>query len=166
MPRLPLIVCQLSLGCSLLYIERRIHRYGISRGRLTVIGDVIIRVEDYEDLDGRDDAHKLVKEGMVEAWQRRLDLPQKERHTFAFLPNVSSKLRARWFVAKRETLIIESIIDVCQSVTWKMRLRVRSSTGIFLGLGLGGMVKQNLIRHFLPKKCLINRKYNRSLLSL
>ena len=32
-----------------------------------MIGDVIIRVEDYEDPDGRDNARKLVEEGMVEA---------------------------------------------------------------------------------------------------
>jgi hypothetical protein len=33
-----------------------------------------IRVEDYEDPDGRDNARKLVEEGVVEAWQRRWDL--------------------------------------------------------------------------------------------
>ena len=70
-----------------LYIQRRIHRYRISRGLPTVIGDVIIRVEDYEDPDGRDNARKLVEEGMVEAWQRRWDLSQKGRHTYAFFPN-------------------------------------------------------------------------------
>ena len=37
-------------------LQRRIHRYRISRGLPTVIGDVIIRVEDYEDPDGRDNA--------------------------------------------------------------------------------------------------------------
>ena len=37
-----------------LYIQRRIHRYRISRGLPTVIEDVIIRVKDYEDPDGRD----------------------------------------------------------------------------------------------------------------
>ena len=42
-------------------------RYRISRGLPTVIGDVIIRVEDYEDPDGRDNVRKLVEEGMVEA---------------------------------------------------------------------------------------------------
>ena len=75
-----------------LYIQRRIHRYRISRGLSTVIGDVIIRVEDYEDPDDRDNARKLVEEGMVEAWQRRWDLSHKERHTYAFFPNVSSRL--------------------------------------------------------------------------
>ena len=59
-----------------LYIQTRIHLYRISRGLPTVIGDVIIRVEDYEDPDGRDNAWKLVEEGMVEAWQRRWDLSQ------------------------------------------------------------------------------------------
>ena len=53
-----------------LYIQRRMHRYRISR-LPTVIGDVSIRVEDYEDPDGRDNARKLVEEGMVEAWQKR-----------------------------------------------------------------------------------------------
>ena len=54
-----------------LYIQRRIHRYRISRGLPTFIGDVIIRVEDYEDLGGRDNARELVEEGMGEAWQRK-----------------------------------------------------------------------------------------------
>ena len=56
-----------------LYIQRRIHRYRISRG----LSSVIIRVEYYEDPDGRDNARKLVEEGMVETWQRRWDLSQK-----------------------------------------------------------------------------------------
>jgi hypothetical protein len=59
-----------------LYIQRRIHRYRISRGLPTFIGDVIIRVEDYEDPDGRDNARTLVKEELEEAWQRRWDLSQ------------------------------------------------------------------------------------------
>ena len=45
--------------------QRRIHRYRISRGLPTVIEDVIIRVEDDEDPDGRDNARKLVEEWMV-----------------------------------------------------------------------------------------------------
>ena len=53
-----------------LYIQRRIHRYRISRRLPTVIGYVFIRVEDYDDPDGRDNVRKLVGEGMVEAWQR------------------------------------------------------------------------------------------------
>ena len=53
------------------------HRYRISRGLQTIIGDVIIRVEEYDDPDGRDNVRKLVEEGMVEAWQRRWDLSQK-----------------------------------------------------------------------------------------
>ena len=51
------------------------------------------------DPDGRDNARKLVEEGMGEAWQRRWDLSQKGRHTYAFFPNDSSRLRTRWFVA-------------------------------------------------------------------
>ena len=88
---LPVVAGELPIN---LYIQRRIHRYRISRGLPTVIGDVIIRVDDYEDPDGRDNARKL-----VEAWQRRWDLSQKGRHTYAFFPNVSSRLRTRWFVA-------------------------------------------------------------------
>ena len=49
-----------------LYIQRRIHRYRISRGIPTVIGDVIIRVEDYEVPDGRGNARKLVEEAMAD----------------------------------------------------------------------------------------------------
>ena len=48
-----------------LYIQRRIHRYRISRGLPIVIGDVIIRVENYEDPGGIENARKLVGEGMV-----------------------------------------------------------------------------------------------------
>ena len=76
------------------YIQRRIHRYRISRGLPTVIGDVIIRVG-YEDPDGRDNVQKLVEEGMVEAWKRRWDLSQKGRHMYVFFPNVSSRLRTQ-----------------------------------------------------------------------
>ena len=36
---------------------------------------------------------------MVEAWLRRWDLSQKGRHTYAFFPNVCSRLIAQWFVA-------------------------------------------------------------------
>ena len=36
---------------------------------------------------------------MVEAWDRRWDVSQKGRHMYAFFPNVSSRLRTRWFVA-------------------------------------------------------------------
>ena len=56
----------------------------------------VIRVEDYEDPDGRDNSHKLVEEGIVEAWQRRWDRSQKGRHTYTFFLNVSSRLRARY----------------------------------------------------------------------
>ena len=82
-----------------LYIQRRIHRYRISRELPTVIGDVIIRVGYHEDPDARDNARNLVEEGMVEAWQRRWDLSQKGRHTSAFFLYVNSRLRTRWFVA-------------------------------------------------------------------
>ena len=76
-----------------MYIQR-IQRYRISTGLPTVIG-----VEDYEDPDDRDNVRKLVEEGMVEAWQKSWDLSQKGRHRYAFFPNASSRLRARWFVA-------------------------------------------------------------------
>ena len=67
-----------------LYIQRRIHQHRISRGLPTVI-----RVEDYEDPDGRDNARKLVEERMVEAWQRRWDVTQKGRHMYALFLNAT-----------------------------------------------------------------------------
>ena len=62
-----------------LYIQRRTHRYRISRGLPTVIGDVIIRVEDYEDPDGIENARKLVEEGMVEVWQKKMEPVSKRK---------------------------------------------------------------------------------------
>ena len=56
-----------------LYIQRRIHRYRISRGLPTVIGDVIIIVGDHEDPDGRDNARKLLEEGLQNVGLRKED---------------------------------------------------------------------------------------------
>jgi hypothetical protein len=82
-----------------LYIRRTINRYRISRGQPTVIGNAIIRVEEYEVHDSRDNARNLVEERIVVAWHKICHLSQKVRHMYAFFPNVSSRLRARWFVA-------------------------------------------------------------------
>ena len=82
-----------------LYIRRTINRYRISRGQPTVIGNAIIRVEEYEVHDSRDNARNLVEERIVVAWHKICHLSQKVRHMYAFFPNVSSRLRARMFVA-------------------------------------------------------------------
>ena len=71
-----------------LYLERRIHLYRTKRNQPTILGELHLGADMYEDLDGSMVARNMVDAHLLQKWQTRWGTARTGRHTYEFFPNI------------------------------------------------------------------------------